>query len=348
MHPNPIPTDGPLVTVIMPVYNVEHYVADSIASILNQTYRNIELLVFNDGSTDRSAEIVASISDPRLVFINSEQNFGCSAHMNTGFKLAKGKYIARMDSDDIALPERLARQVAFMESHPEVGVCGTRMNIMNQPEIQEVLPLSDAEIRLFMLANSPIANPTVLLRASVIQATGAEYDNYFHPSEDYRIFHDLIPHTQFANLPEPLLDYRRHQGQISNYKSSRQRDRADEIRVLQLQHYGFELSPKEMLIYNKFVDNYLRPVEAGDYGRMKPVMDKLVAQNRRLRAFPVAEFEEFIHRTWQTAVYNIKEYSPALLRPVLGTRTRVANDALGLNTSLRTLLKSLLRWKMRM
>ena len=347
MQPNADVLEGPLVTVIMPVYNVERYVADSIASILNQTYRNIELLVFNDGSTDQSAAVVAGIKDPRLIFINSEQNFGCSAHMNTGFKMAKGKYIARMDSDDVSLPERLAKQVAFMEAHPEVGVCGTLMNIMDHPEIREVLPITDAEIRLYMLANSPLANPTVLLRTSVIQAIGAEYDNYFAPSEDYRIFHDLIPHTQFANLPEPLLDYRRHEGQISNYKSNRQRDRADDIRALQLRHYGFDLTPTEFETYCKFVDNYLRPLETADYGPMKPLMDKLVTQNRQLQAFPDAEFEAFVHRTWQTAIYNVKQYSLGLLQPVFGTSTRVANDALGLNVALRTAVKSLLRWKMR-
>jgi len=338
---------APLVTVIMPVYNVERYVVDSIASILNQTYRNIELLVFNDGSTDQSAAVVSGIVDPRLIFINSAQNVGCSAHMNTGFKIAKGKYIARMDSDDVALPDRLARQVAFMEAHAEVGVCGTLMNIMDQPEIRERLPITDAEIRLHMLANSPMANPTILLRTSVIQATGAKYDNYFAPSEDYRIFHDLIPYTQFANLPEPLLNYRRHQGQISNYKSSRQRDRADDIRALQLYHYGFELSPDELKTYCKFVDNYLRPLEKADYGLMKPLMDKLVTQNRSLQAFPEDQFEAFIHRTWLTTLYNVKQYSPGLLQPLFGISTHVANDSMGLNMALRTITKSLLSWKMR-
>lgn len=96
------------------------------------------------------------------------------------------------------------------------------------------------------------------------------------------------------------------------------------------------------------MDNYLRPLETADYGHMKPLMDKLVTQNRKLHAFPEAEFEAFVHRIWQTAIYNVKQYSPALLQSLFFTRTRIVNDALGLSSNLRTLIKGMLFWRMRM
>lgn len=344
------PATAPLVTVIIPVYNAAAYVGEAIGSILNQTYRNLEVLVFNDGSKDNSAEIIRAIQtqDPRLKFFDSAENFGYVVHLNRGLELAQGKYIARMDADDSALPERFAQQIAFLEANPTVGLCGTWFDIIGRPEIIERMPVTDTEIRLALLANTALAHPTVIMRAAVLREHGVKYDTHFMPAEDYYMWYTLSKCTQLGNIPQVLLHYRHHEGQISNYKSNRQRDRADEIRAIQLKGFGFEFTPEELATYCKFVDNYLRPLETADYGQMKPLMDKLVTQNRKLHAFPEADFEAFIHRTWQTAVYNVKQYSPALLRALFGIRARIANDTLGLNYNLRILVKGLLRWKMRM
>ena len=344
------PSAAPLVTVIIPVYNAAAYVGEAIGSILNQTYRNLEVLVFNDGSKDNSAEIIRAMQaqDPRLKLFDSAENFGYVVHLNKGLELAQGKYIARMDADDSALPERLAQQIAFLEANPAAGLCGTWFDIIGRPDIIERMPVTDAEIRLGLLANTAFAHPTVVMRAAVLREHGVKYDTHFMPAEDYYMWYKLSKFTQLGNIPQVLLHYRHHEGQISNYKSNRQRDRADEIRALQLSDYGFELTVDELASYCKFMDNYLRPLEAADYGQMKRVMDKLVEQNRRLKAFPVGDFEGFIHKTWKTAIYNIKQYSPALLRSLFFTRTRIANDALGLSSNLRTLVKGLLFWKMRM
>ena len=114
-----------LVTVLMPVYNAEKYVKQAIQSILDQTYKSFELLIINDGSVDGSAHIIKSFQDPRIRFIENEKNLGLIATLNKGFDLSKGKYVARMDADDVAMPKRLKSQVAYMESHPEIGVYGS-------------------------------------------------------------------------------------------------------------------------------------------------------------------------------------------------------------------------------
>ena len=115
---------NPKVTVLMPVYNCEKYLRESIESILNQTFKDFEFLIINDGSSDKSAEIVESYNDNRINFVQNEKNIGLAASLNRGLDIAKGEYIARMDADDISLPERLEKQVRFMETNPQIGICG--------------------------------------------------------------------------------------------------------------------------------------------------------------------------------------------------------------------------------
>lgn len=112
----------PKISVIMPAYNAEQYISEAIESILNQTYSNFEFIIIDDGSTDRTVEMVQSYSDPRIRFVQNEHNLGVAATLNRGLKLATGEYIARMDADDIALRERFGKQVSFLDMHPEIAV----------------------------------------------------------------------------------------------------------------------------------------------------------------------------------------------------------------------------------
>ena len=113
------------VTVLMPVYNAEQYLREAIGSILHQTFTDFEFIIINDGSTDRSEEIIKSYTDTRIRYYKNESNLKLIATLNKGFDLAGGKYIARMDADDISLPNRLQLQFELMEKNPEVGLCGT-------------------------------------------------------------------------------------------------------------------------------------------------------------------------------------------------------------------------------
>ena len=121
---------NPLVTVLMSVYNGEKYLERAIKSILNQTFKDFEFLIINDGSTDNSVKIIQSFNDLRLRLIHNESNIGLIKTLNKGLKLSNGKYIARMDCDDISLPKRLSIQASFMEKYPEIGVCGSWVKII--------------------------------------------------------------------------------------------------------------------------------------------------------------------------------------------------------------------------
>jgi len=206
----------PLVSVILPVYNAEAYIVESIESMLNQTYENIELILINDGSTDSSLEIMQSYNDARIEII-SRENRGLIASLNEGIKKAKGKYIARMDADDISLSQRLQKQVVFMENSPEIGICGTAV-IMFGEGIQEKvwrLSLEDECIKTELLFSSALAHPTVMMKKVLIDEYQLFYDAGFKHAEDFELWTRFAEHSSLANLPEPLLKYRVLENSIS-------------------------------------------------------------------------------------------------------------------------------------
>ena len=144
----------PLVSVVMPLYNAEKYVGEAVESVLSQSYTNFELIIVNDASTDKSVAQVKRIVDRRIVIIENEKNLGIVASRNRGLALAKGKYIAVLDSDDIALPNRLEKQEAFLEANPEYGICGSYYHVINgngKKILSFKVPVSSSDNKTFLL-----------------------------------------------------------------------------------------------------------------------------------------------------------------------------------------------------
>ena len=203
-------SEDPKVTVLMPVYNGEKYLKKAIDSILCQTFKEFEFLIINDGSTDKSVEMIKTYSDPRIRLVENEENLGLIATLNKGIDLARGKYIARMDQDDISLPERLVKQIAFMDTHPEVGVCGTWAKIIDdQGRVISLrrTPKGKAAHRLCWRP-TPFIHPSCMLRSALIKEY--RYRSGFPHAEDYDLWLRLCLKTHFANIGEYLLLYRVH------------------------------------------------------------------------------------------------------------------------------------------
>jgi glycosyltransferase involved in cell wall biosynthesis len=203
---------SPLVSVILPVYNAERFLREAIESILNQTFTDFELLLINDGSTDSSEQILKSYTDPRIVYIRNEHNSGLIFTLNKGLELAKGKYIARMDSDDISFIERLQKQVAFLETS-DVAVVASTVDMIDAQG--KHLPLwkddrmciSSHSIKAFLPKNNCIAHPSVMGRAEVLKKY--KYQSDQKEAEDYDLWLRLAADgKQIAKLNEPLLLYR--------------------------------------------------------------------------------------------------------------------------------------------
>jgi len=210
------------VTVLMPVYNGERYLGEAVESILNQTFYDYEFLIIDDGSTDRTAEILLSFHDERIRLVRNNTNLRLIATLNHGVEIARGKYIARMDCDDISHPERLEKQFQFMEVHPEIGVLGTGIQVINavgKTGCKYTFPAEHEVIRWSLSFYCPLAHPSVMVRREVILRSGGYYQHMRHV-EDYDLWRRLSAKTRLSNLTEALLYLRKHGSNITQVAES--------------------------------------------------------------------------------------------------------------------------------
>ena len=218
----------------MSAYNSEKYIGAAIESILNQTFTDFEFIVINDGSTDKTPEIIDSYAraDKRIVFVNNKKNQGLITVLNQGLKLCHGEYIARMDSDDISIPERFKIQIEYMDLHPECGVCGSWINkfgsniqdgeIIKYPHVMKILD--------FLIHGNQVAQPSTMIRKSVLDDNNIWYNLAYKHAEDYGFWVEISKYAQVHNIPQVLLNYRWHDGNVSVVHRKTQLECAERIR----------------------------------------------------------------------------------------------------------------------
>jgi glycosyltransferase involved in cell wall biosynthesis len=242
----------PAISVVMPVYNGEKYLREAIDSILSQTYTDFEFIILNDGSTDKTEEIILSYTDPRIVYVKNEDNLQIVKTLNKGIGIAKGKYIARMDADDISLPERFEKQFKFMEENPEVGVCGAWIETFGNQSLFWQYPVNHNEIRISLLFYSCMGHPTVMIRNDFRDLLF--YDQNYNKAEDYELWQRLVRITKFHNLPFFLLKYRLHLNQTD---LSIQSSVANSLRQNLIKSYCPNLDDSYLIDFNGFIDGKL-------------------------------------------------------------------------------------------
>lgn len=226
---------SPKITVLMPVYNCELYVKEAVDSILNQTFSDFEFIIIDDASTDSTVSIIKSYNDPRIQLIEKPQNSGYTNSLNNGLSIAKGEYIARMDGDDISLPERFAKQVAFLDANPDVVLCGTVFTIIGT-DIVVTVPENNENIKLAMLKDCCIGHPTVMIRKNTLNKFSLMYDATKEPAEDYDLWTRMLVIGKLHNLQEVLLQYRVHNLQVSQKRNEQQTNIALEIKTNLINH----------------------------------------------------------------------------------------------------------------
>jgi glycosyltransferase involved in cell wall biosynthesis len=228
----------PDMTVLMPVYNGEKYLRKSMESILQQTWQRFEFLIINDGSTDGTAAILDHYrSMDNRIRVYDQENSGVIASLNKGCRLAKGRYIARMDADDVSLPTRLERQLHYLEHHQEVGVLGTWMEQIDEDAGHLDFfrpPITHDLIAWRMLFECVLAHPTVVMRKTLLEKAGGYSAAYRH-IEDTELWSRLIHVTRFSNLPETLYVRRVHKDSICSMYGDRQYEVGVEIRCRMFQ-----------------------------------------------------------------------------------------------------------------
>jgi glycosyltransferase involved in cell wall biosynthesis len=222
----------PRVTVLLPVHNDRRFVGRAVASILAQTFRDFELVVLNDASTDGSMDVVEGFRDARLRIVRNASNIGLARTLNVGLAAAEGELVARMDADDISEPTRFERQVAFLDANPAVALVGTWARWIDEddrPFTTIRFPTDAAEIERSLLEENCIFHPSVMFRRRPIQALGG-YSIATPLSQDYDLWLRLSERHALANLPEFLVRYRIHREQVSFRKIGLQRSVANVMR----------------------------------------------------------------------------------------------------------------------
>ncbi|MBV8781276.1 MAG: glycosyltransferase [Phycisphaerae bacterium] len=225
-------SDIPLISVVLPVYNSAPYIAKAVESILAQTFTDFELIIVNDGSTDGTEAILRKFEkqDSRIRLI-SRPNTGYIIALNEALGLARGELVARMDGDDISLPRRFERQVAFLREHPDVNVVGGRVEIIDSSGrliLRPETPLHDAELQAALLeGRNVMGHPSIMARRQAIVDCGG-YDGATWPAEDLDLWLRMGERGKLACVPQFVLRYREHEKSISALQHERQLVKARE------------------------------------------------------------------------------------------------------------------------
>jgi len=246
--------DLPLVSVLMPCFNAALYLKESIESILNQTYQKLEFVIIDDGSTDGSWSILESyqVQEKRIKLHKNQENLGLIATLNKGIPLCKGKYIARMDADDISLPERLEKQVDFLEKYNEYALVGTGYTFFSEHQanrrfVLQCLEMCSSLINVRSLFYTPFNHASILIRNEVMQTYF--YDDEYPIAEDYELFTRIIKSYKGANLQEVLMHIREAIKSNSRSNVQQQLSSVKKIYQNQLDYYNIPYSEQELSLH---------------------------------------------------------------------------------------------------
>ena len=224
----------PVVSILMPVYKTAPYLRDAMDSILSQTFEDFELIVLNDCSPDDAEDILDTYTDPRIVRYKGVKNVGLSNILNVGIGMSRGKYIARMDSDDLSLPDRLQIQVDFLETHPEIDLVSAGMRLFGAKEEVWIRERNPEKVKIEALFHSPILHASSVWRRDRFEENGLRFRQEMVPSEDYDLWtRAMVKGLKLVNLPQVLYEYRIHSAQVTtNTALTAEKDRLVQLNYL--------------------------------------------------------------------------------------------------------------------
>jgi glycosyltransferase involved in cell wall biosynthesis len=314
----------PEISVIMPVFNAEKYLAEAIESVLNQNFSQFELIILNDNSTDSSKSIIETflVKDSRIIFIDKENNVGPATLRSEGFDLSKGEFIALLDADDIALPTRFEKQIQLLKNRPEIGVCGSWFTTFGNNISDKIIrhPEHHNQIKVNFLIDCTIGNSTAMFKKSVLGNT--RYSKEFVPVEDYKLWSELITKTQFYIIQESLVRYRIHDTNISQTKIDNVKRSTKKVKIGLLQEFDIDEShPKiESFFYLIEGQNGL------DFEQVKLVFEienTLLDQNRKLGRFDSDLLEKMLIKSLKRIVRKSKKPTFELIRYIKKNKPKV-------------------------
>jgi len=288
----------PAISVVMPVYNSEKYVAQAIESILNQNFSDFEFLIIDDCSADNSLQIIEYYknSDSRIRLMTNETNLGNYPARQKAMKMARGKYICVMDSDDVAMPERLIKQFEFMEQNLDYVATGAFIHFL-RPD-GSTMPftraLNEKECKVRLLGDNVCTHPTVIMRSETLLKHKIQYNLQYQYAADYDLMLQLTKKGKLGNMPLFLLQYRLHAKQISTSRYREQQKYADKIRLGQLAQLDIVPTPCESELHLKLMAR--KSITDNEISASEKWIDKILQQNKKKSILPQQQLEDFLKK----------------------------------------------------
>lgn len=304
----PIIIEG-LISVIMSNYNTPlPYLKKAIDSILAQTYTTFEFIIVDDGSTDDSPEVIRSCTDPRIRLICNGENRGLAYSLNRAMEHCQGEFIARMDSDDISLPDRFAKQISFMREHPDVIVCGAWANTIDKNDqdagwsIQGTISDREEYRICLLFGNTPtIVHPSAFLNRRLLLKHGLQYDVRYRHAQDYQLWVRCAQIAECRIIPEVMVLYRVHDESVSRKTKSKQMNCA--YRIIQEQLDQLLLTLPEELKQSHFLfvtDSHLPPFDR----RLKKWLAAIIRANKTYRVYDRRKLKRTVWTSWGTICWR--------------------------------------------
>jgi glycosyltransferase involved in cell wall biosynthesis len=288
------------VSVIIPFYNAQAYLGEAIESILQQTFTDFELLLLNDGSTDNSFAMSQKYTDRRIRLLNYTQNQGLVAIRNIALQEAQGEYLAWLDADDIALPNRLAQQVAYLDKNPHIALLGSYAMYIDRQgnDIQLVSPKIDQNLLpIWLLFQNCFPQSAVMLRKKCLTDFTLQYRKDFPPAEDYDLWVQIAKHATISNLPQTLVKHRKHDDNIT--KQQREIQEANILKIIahQLTELGINFQENELLLHRKISHYHYTPSTA-IYEAIGKWLTKLHEANLKVQRYIQVDFDKVLAEIW--------------------------------------------------
>jgi len=287
----------PLISVLMCVYNAEKHVNDTIVSILNQTYINFEYIIINDCSTDSTLSLIKKMSDSdsRIRLINNPMNVGLTKSLNFGIYEAKGKYIARMDVDDISTKNRFEVQIKFLEENPDIAVCGSHVITEKTGYNDKYIPYTPEDIKATLFFMNALTHPSVMMKSSVIIEENNFYNEKYKFAQDYELWCRLSKNHKIVNLKEDLLEYRWHESNVSILKRMEQMNNHFYVKIQMLEDLlERDISEKEKEMH-AILTGYSNPEKNIKLNQIEKWTDFLYSTNKEQKTFTPASFKKILN-----------------------------------------------------
>lgn len=318
----------PLVTVLMPVHNGEKYLREAVDSILSQGFRDFEFLAVDDGSTDRSLEILKSYEGPRFRVVRHRKNRGLIRTLNESFASIRTKYVARMDCDDAALPGRLQRQVDFMEKNPGISVLGGAMVVVRGGHARmSRFPIEHDDILAHCFFESAVSHPTTFLRRKSLDGFKPLFHADFVAAEDYDLWSRMLRKgLRFHNLPHPLLRYRAHEAGERPVFRANQIASADRVRREWLAWMGITPTSREMDM-QRAAGRAEWPKDGRFLGALETWLTGLIDRNRSARLIEPRAFYRAVCGRWMAALRQVPGAGPGRLSRYWESRLKPVHPA---------------------